>query len=154
MTLMRFFLQATCNGVNPFCSRHNDNHSAAVPVNINRMLLSCYYIITFICNNVQKYRRKRKSSIGSEKYYVITIYQVDLPTQTQRNCCTNTSYIDRYSKERQRSVLYQCPGIDFTLQIQQQFSHLYIATVSSDMQRSQIVLTHHAHSPVQYDTLQ
>jgi len=40
---------------------------------------------------------------------------------------------------------YQCPGINFTLEIQQQFSHLHIATMSSNMQRRQIVLTQCTH---------
>lgn len=48
---------------------------------------------------------------------------------------------------------YQCPGINFTLKIQQQFSHLHIATMSSDVQRSQIVLTDHIHQYTQFTAM-
>jgi len=48
---------------------------------------------------------------------------------------------------------YQCPGINITLKIQQQFSHLHITTMSSDVQRSQIVLTDHIHQYTQFTAM-
>lgn len=97
-----------------------------------------------MCDNVFQHKKMLTCPMWASLMKEKT--QKKTPKRTKLSSDTGSHVVNgKLMLQPKNRSTYQCPGINFTLEIQQQFSHLHIATMSSNMQRRQIVLTQCTH---------